>query len=1167
MRNHIFLPLMFISLFWTSHYGQTGDQNIKQYIPNVIPPSPSVGNLMKFEEVPVSHYTGVPDINIPIVQLNTGIADLPLSLSLKYHTHNAKSDSYASEVGLGWSLFAGGSISRTVIGSPDEMRKLVTSNYKPNQHRYISGIYFDPQSSPLPDVKNYSSSIINSVILGPDVMNAFAFESVFMNKYDTQYDLYQYNFMNHTGRFIVKKNGLTLTAVKLDRNNLKIEVGHSPVISSTVILEPTSFTITDEHGNTFVFDIVSKSTTKTDSVSSDHFGGLYEDFPSTSPEYNSTYYLSKIQKYGHDYVHFRYNQSSDITVTERTRYTTQFLGIFPPHSEAINHNHARLPRTQEDHVTTINTKAKLLTEIEILQHGKINFDYEPGRQDTNFDFPGHLYTLKTIRLKSVDGNYDEKFELSHVYKQASLTTLKRLFLHQLEKWSKLKSDTNYTSNGKHIFSYGGDPIPGGPQPIGDPGLMTGYNSYYTCSSPLFSTTCASTEVLRSITYPTTGAVFFGYEPNTYTYIPPKNMPAGGITEAEELTNFDANPLNWNHIENQVFFNTFSEGYKKAFTVTGSAPVSVLVEISTSEINHHGWKLQFYNKVGNNYIEAQNLTNLQFLDGIPPASVLMTFYAGDYYCKLIPALPQTPNVTFGSNFRFSFSERNQNNLKYLFDYRGIRVNSISYFDKISITFPPAPADKTVRFSYDDLNDPKKSTGALVFPLPVTEYTEQYKALLEFPFGGTLTTGLFQMDIRKTSSRNFLLTQQTKGSDIGYQYVTRSETGLGKTVFQYTSPRDMPNEDIAATAPPFLPIENYDYKRGNLINKKVYGENSQLLAESSYEYDYPFDFVKTGIGYLPIQKGVDGYYLYGGKYDFYSTYVLDANGNQGAAPHYGTNTLGFIAQKSYGDVVGTALMTKEITTQYFPGSNLVKATNVYEYNSRDYPVKKTSTSADGSVLETTYQYAHEKGISKLITANMISTPVETTVIKKKNSLDAGKTLSKTETLYNDPAHLFPTSVRTFNIQAPTGNHTEVTFDAYDAKGNLLQYTTNGITTVIIWGYNSTQPIAKIEGKIPSMESLQLPIITASDTDHQQGTPTSEQNLRDALDTFRKAVYAETRGNVQITTYTYDPLVGVRSITPPSGIREVYLYDAANRLKEIREQSDTGQLLKEYKYNYKQ
>lgn len=53
-------------------------------------------------------------------------------------------------------------------------------------------------------------------------------------------------------------------------------------------------------------------------------------------------------------------------------------------------------------------------------------------------------------------------------------------------------------------------------------------------------------------------------------------------------------------------------------------------------------------------------------------------------------------------------------------------------------------------------------------------------------------------------------------------------------------------------------------------------------------------------------------------------------------------------------------------------------------------------------------------------------------------------------------------------------------------------------------------------------------------------------------------------QITTYTYDPVVGVKSITPPSGIRENYFYDTAHRLNKVVD--NNGKILKEYTYNYK-
>jgi len=61
-------------------------------------------------------------------------------------------------------------------------------------------------------------------------------------------------------------------------------------------------------------------------------------------------------------------------------------------------------------------------------------------------------------------------------------------------------------------------------------------------------------------------------------------------------------------------------------------------------------------------------------------------------------------------------------------------------------------------------------------------------------------------------------------------------------------------------------------------------------------------------------------------------------------------------------------------------------------------------------------------------------------------------------------------------------------------------------------------------------------------------------------------------QISTYTYDPLIGVTSITSPSGIKEVYGYDSANRLIEIKQQEkDTSgnlilKTIKEFNYNYK-
>lgn len=81
-------------------------------------PSPNAASLGKYGDIPVSYHTGVPNISIPIYTVTQGSLSLPISLS--YHSSGLKVDEVASNVGLGWSLNAGGMITRSVNGGPDE---------------------------------------------------------------------------------------------------------------------------------------------------------------------------------------------------------------------------------------------------------------------------------------------------------------------------------------------------------------------------------------------------------------------------------------------------------------------------------------------------------------------------------------------------------------------------------------------------------------------------------------------------------------------------------------------------------------------------------------------------------------------------------------------------------------------------------------------------------------------------------------------------------------------------------------------------------------------------------------------------------------------------------------------------------------------------------------
>src|SRR4051794_33866554 len=88
--------------------------------------SPTASSLGKFVDVPVDYYTGVPQIGIPIYTVQSGSLKLPISLS--YHASGLKVMEPASWVGAGWTLNAGGVITRTVMGQPDEKSTSATNS-------------------------------------------------------------------------------------------------------------------------------------------------------------------------------------------------------------------------------------------------------------------------------------------------------------------------------------------------------------------------------------------------------------------------------------------------------------------------------------------------------------------------------------------------------------------------------------------------------------------------------------------------------------------------------------------------------------------------------------------------------------------------------------------------------------------------------------------------------------------------------------------------------------------------------------------------------------------------------------------------------------------------------------------------------------------------------
>lgn len=106
-------------------------------IGTVTPPSASVSSFSTYVNSPAVTCSGIPDISYPILSLPTKSKEVTFDINMKYHPYNIANYQKASNVGLGWSLFGGGVISRYVNNSPDE---LYTGQY--GVHPQLDDDYF-----------------------------------------------------------------------------------------------------------------------------------------------------------------------------------------------------------------------------------------------------------------------------------------------------------------------------------------------------------------------------------------------------------------------------------------------------------------------------------------------------------------------------------------------------------------------------------------------------------------------------------------------------------------------------------------------------------------------------------------------------------------------------------------------------------------------------------------------------------------------------------------------------------------------------------------------------------------------------------------------------------------------------------------------------------------
>ncbi|RBL88135.1 hypothetical protein DF182_31950 [Chitinophaga flava] len=338
-----------------------------EYIPQPVAPSPTAASLGKFGEIPVSLYTGVPDISIPIWTVKEG--DINLNISAAYHSGGVKVEEDASWIGLGWALNAGGVITRSVRGKPDDEAYLIAAYPK------------------IPDL-----------LLNPDKIGVTPCEAwegtkfarlVGRGLYDGEPDSYYFNFNGLSGQFVFDQNGIPYT---IPYQKLKIER-----------LSKVDWVITTTDGTRYKFggDDCSEYTQAYSVVYPYYDWGISEKNKDLVMSHYSSWYLKEIESPNGRKVSFEYSDENYQVNSGISQFVYYELQMAP------------IVKTPDNSSTLSDIKGKRLKRI-IYSDGSVSFITDKDREDVMNGQPA-ARVLGRIEIADAAGNPVKSFVFNTDY--------------------------------------------------------------------------------------------------------------------------------------------------------------------------------------------------------------------------------------------------------------------------------------------------------------------------------------------------------------------------------------------------------------------------------------------------------------------------------------------------------------------------------------------------------------------------------------------------------------------------------------------------------------------------------------------------------------------------------------------------------------------------------
>ncbi len=1100
-----------------------------QELPAIIPPSPEATSLGKFTDMPVSHYTGLPNISIPLHSIKLGNAEIPISLS--YHAKGIRVEEIASRVGIGWALNSGGVISRQIRGSNDEGSGNITGYLTDD---FFTTFFDDTPTGVSTRLNVYGKAVLNQVDLHPDV--------------------FTFNFMGYSGKFLFDQR--TKEPVLQEYSDLTIE----PIWSGNTINRIEAWVVTTPNGYKGYFG---------ESLNGLRFARdkenvlgqyLYNENGLTvisgdgaDDPYSSWYLLDIISPNGES-ITYTYEEETPIY------YRRSFDKV---NQGSPSSNFSRVMPTQNQ-----------IKEI-VFDGGKVLFHKNTvdDRQDLD-----NAYALDEIEVKDKNNNLIKsyKFNYTYTHKAADNNVLfhlatadpkasKRMFLNTITTFDKNKAN----SLPPYKFYYNSTVLPNRFSNSQDNwGFYNGQNNGQYLTLFGYGNVSVNREVdvarskagiLTKIEYPTGGSVSYEYEHNQAP--PPPYF--------QELFFPNTNPTvqkNASIVKNSLFWKgTYYE--TDIFTISSNVISGTLrSNINISPSTHCSATQANVNCEYVVELKRKSGPSTPLFIGLNDLSSV-TFPPGDYKIKVTPKNVGSEDPTDWETNYFS--------VLLTWDEQGVSTQDLIYTsgNRIQKIILDDAKGNTITKEYE-YDDPNGDPSGKVFSLPVYYHIEN-------PLQNAI---LFS---RKYGARPGSPLTYEQGNHEGYEYVTEYLVGdngrEGKTEYRFTTVPD----GGKFYEFPYTPAIDNEWLRGKPIDiihyKKEHGAYSEIQSvHNEYRYgdfsDFPSFFSQPifPVGqnrvyektkrryYLPLMVFFNQDATYGDpdEHNEYKVYYHTS----------GTQHLHSTTETTFSDN-GDELINE--TTYHYNYDNHYQLSETRTKTSDNEPII-TKTYYPDDIL-TAYSYKDDSTIKggllndyiatdrlKKDDLHQVSTPKQTeTYVDKDNDgvADSNELISLQRTNFYEPHTdlVLPKEVQTLKgIYNSSTNALQdrIIYHEYDDTGNPIELSkADGTHIVYVWGYNGEYPVAKIENATKSqVDALNL------NTNLINNTGTSDSAMRSELHKIRTGL-----SNAMVTTYTYAPLIGLTSVTDPKGYTMYYEYDTFNRLEFVKDDDDN--ILSENEYNYKQ